>query len=208
VAEVYGTLRAGGSLVMVQNALSLTEVPAAEGVRSACMVPTAAGELLRLGALPRTLEALNLGGEAVTGALARELLATGTLRTVRNFYGPTETTVYATWSEARPGGARPPIGRPVAGARAYVLDPWLRPVPPGLPGELYLAGAGVTRGYAGRPALTAGRYLPDPFADDPGARMYRTGDGARWRADGALEYLGRRDAQVKLRGFRIEPGEI
>jgi amino acid adenylation domain-containing protein len=208
VGEVFGTLCAGGTLVLVENAIELAEVPAAEGIRSACMVPTAAAELLRMGALPPTLEALNLGGEAVTAALAERPLATGTGRTVRNFYGPTETTVYATWAQARRGDARPPIGRPVGGARAYVLDPWLRPLPPGLPGELYLAGAGVARGYAGRPGLTAGRFVPDPFSADPGARMYRTGDRAYWRADGRLEYLGRLDTQVKLRGFRIELGEV
>jgi acyl-coenzyme A synthetase/AMP-(fatty) acid ligase len=208
VAEVFGTLCAGGTLVMVENAIELAEVPAAEGIRSACMVPTAAAELLRMRALPPTLGALNLGGEALNGALAQQLLATGTVRTIRNLYGPTETTVYATWSEPRLGDPHSSIGRPVAGARAYVLDAWLRPVPPGIPGELYLAGAGVTRGYANRPALTAGRYMPDPFSVDPGERMYRTGDGARWKPDGTLEYLGRLDAQVKLRGFRIEPGEI
>jgi len=208
IAEVFGTLCAGGQLVMVENAIELAEVPAEEGVRSACMVPTAAAELLRLGALPPTLTALNLGGEAVSAALAEQLLATGTVRVIRNLYGPTETTVYATWAEARPGDPRPPIGRPVAGTRAYVLDPWLRPVPPGLPGELYLAGVGVARGYVGRPGFTAGRFVPDPFSDDPGARMYRTGDRVRWQAGGTLEYMGRLDTQVKLRGFRIEPGEV
>ncbi|HEX5725601.1 MAG TPA: non-ribosomal peptide synthetase, partial [Longimicrobiaceae bacterium] len=117
-------------------------------------------------------------------------------------------TVYATWTTVRRGDPRPPIGRPVAGARTYVLDPWLRPVPPGLPGELYLAGAGVARGYANRPALTAEKFVPDPFSAAPGARMYRTGDRARWLPDGELEYLGRLDTQVKLRGFRIEPAEV
>ena len=208
VAEVFGTLCRGGSLVLVENAIELAEVPPEEGVRSAYMVPTAAAELLRLGALPATLRALNLAGEALPGALVDQLLATGTVRTVRNIYGPTEATVYATWTDVPAGQARPPIGRPVAGSGAYVLDPWLRPVPPGLPGELYLAGAGVARGYAGRAALTAERFVPDPFSATPGARMYRTGDRARWRPDGELEYLGRLDTQVKLRGFRIEMGEV
>jgi len=234
VAEVWGTLCAGGSLVLVENAIELAEVPAAEGVRSACMVPTAAAELLRMGALPPTLRALNLGGEPVTAALTGQLLGAGTVETVRNFYGPTETTVYATWAEARQGDGRPPIGRPVGGARSYVLDPWLRPVPPGLPGELYLGGAGVSRGYVGRPALTAGRFVPDPFSTVPGARMYRTGDRVYWKESAevrecgsaldpregqrtpalphfrtaVLEYLGRLDTQVKLRGFRIELGEV
>jgi amino acid adenylation domain-containing protein len=185
VGEVWGTLCAGGTLVLVENAIELAEVPAAEGVRAACTVPTAAAELLRMGALPPTLAALNLGGEPVTAALSEALLATGTVEVVRNFYGPTETTVYATWAEARRGDPRPPIGRPVGGARAYVLDPWLRPVPPGLLGELYLGGAGVSRGYVDRPALTAARFVPDPFSTQPGARMYRTGDRVYWKCESA-----------------------
>ena len=232
LAEVFGTLCAGGTLVLVENALELPRV-AGEGIRSAYMVPTAAAELLRLGALPPTLEAMNLGGEALPGPVVDGLLATGTVRAVRNYYGPTETTVYATWSEPRAGEA-PTIGRPTASTRAYVLDAALRPVAPGIPGELYLGGPGVTRGYANRPAATAERYLPDPFAAKPGARMYRTGDRARWKESAevrecgsaldsregqrtpalphsrtaVLEYMGRLDTQLKLRGFRIEAGEV
>jgi amino acid adenylation domain-containing protein len=206
VAEVFGTLCAGGTLVLVENALELPRV-ADEGIRSAAMVPTAAAELLRLGALPPTLEALNLGGEAVPGTLADALLATGTVRVVRNLYGPTETTVYATISPLR-AGEPPAIGRPAAAGRAYVLDAALRPAAVGVPGELYLGGPGVARGYANRPGATAARFIPDPYAGSPGARMYTTGDRARWRADGTLEYMGRLDTQLKLRGVRIEPGEV
>jgi amino acid adenylation domain-containing protein len=206
LAELFGTLCAGGVLVLVENALELPRV-ADEGVRTAFMVPTAAAELLRLDAIPPTVATLNLGGEPLPGALVDGLFATGTVRVVRNFYGPTETTVYATWSAPTPGEA-PTIGRPSAGARAYVLGAGLRPAAVGIPGELFLGGAGVTRGYVNRPAATAERYLPDPFEGVPGARMYRTGDRVRWLAGGELEYRGRLDAQVKLRGFRIEPGEV
>ncbi|MGW2952503.1 non-ribosomal peptide synthase/polyketide synthase, partial [Streptomyces eurythermus] len=152
---------------------------------------------------------LLVGGEAVTPALWRELARaeheSGVA--VYNMYGPTECTVDAAYGRIADRPDRPVIGRPGGGLRAYVLDGALDPVPPGVPGELYLAGAQVARGYLGRPGLTAARFLADPFGA-PGERMYRTGDRARWDRDGLLEFLGRVDEQVKIRGFRIEPGEV
>jgi amino acid adenylation domain-containing protein len=131
--------------------------------------------------------------------------------TLVNNYGPTECTVVSTSSPVAPEGSAvgaPPIGRPIDGARNYVLDTHLEPLPIGIPGELYIGGASVGRGYAGQPELTASRFVPDPFADAAGRTMYRTGDLVRWRADGELEFFGRLDHQVKIRGFRIELGEI
>ncbi|MFD9419828.1 amino acid adenylation domain-containing protein, partial [Streptomyces goshikiensis] len=146
-----------------------------------------------------------LGGEAVPAALWTELRAVAGVEVV-NYYGPTEFTVDAL--VARVGDcATPVVGRPLDNARAYVLDARLRPVPAGVPGELYLAGEQNARGYLGRPALTSERFLADPYGR-PGTRMYRTGDLARWRADGLVEFLGRADDQVKIRGFRVELGEV
>ncbi|MFF7262582.1 amino acid adenylation domain-containing protein [Streptomyces sp. NPDC008159] len=151
------------------------------------------------------LAVVGVGGEAVPVDLWRRLAG---LRGTEafNLYGPTESTVDALVARVRDSD-RPLVGRPVAGTRAYVLDGRLRPVPPGVTGELYLAGGGLARGYLGAPGLTAERFVADPFGA-PGSRLYRTGDLARWTADGRIDYLGRADDQVKIRGFRIEPAEI
>ncbi|HEU4561210.1 MAG TPA: amino acid adenylation domain-containing protein, partial [Longimicrobium sp.] len=206
IAEIFGTLSWGGQIVLVKNALSLKEL--GEPVVLASMAPSAAAELLRTGGIPSTLKRLNLGGEALPLALAQGLHALGTLETIGNYYGPTEDTTYSTWSFVPKDAERVLVGRPGANTRMYVLDDHLRPVPFGVAGELWLAGQGLSRGYHQRPGLTAGRFLPDPFSDEPGARMYRVGDRVRYRAGGELEYLGRLDFQVKIRGHRIEPGEV
>ncbi|HEX7240657.1 MAG TPA: amino acid adenylation domain-containing protein, partial [Longimicrobiaceae bacterium] len=150
------------------------------------------------------------GGEAVSAGHARRALELYPGLRLVNGYGPSETTVFATCQVVEPGfaGATLPIGRPVGDRRAYVLDARLEPVPAGVPGELFVGGPGVARGYLGRPELTAARFVPDPFSGEPGARMYRTGDRVRRLAEGALEFVGRLDDQVKIRGFRIEPREV
>ncbi|MER6156419.1 amino acid adenylation domain-containing protein [Streptomyces sp. NPDC001868] len=159
--------------------------------------------LLRDGDCP--LAVVGVGGEAVPVALWKRLAKLPGTEAF-NLYGPTESTVDALVGRVR-DSERPLVGRPVAGTRAYVLDDRLQPVPPGVPGELYLAGGGLARGYLGSPALTAERFVADPFGP-AGSRLYRTGDLARWTADGRIDYLGRADDQVKIRGFRIEPAEI
>ena len=146
------------------------------------------------------------GGEALPRELAQQLLARAAA--VWNLYGPTETTIWSAVSKVEPGDGPVPIGRPIANTQLYLLDRHLQPVPIGVPGELYIGGAGVARGYLNRPELTAEQFIPHPFSDEPGARLYKTGDLARYLPDGNLEFLGRLDHQVKLRGFRIELGEI
>ncbi|WP_347907944.1 non-ribosomal peptide synthetase [Pseudomonas grandcourensis] len=148
------------------------------------------------------------GGEALPAELRNRVLAQLPAVQLHNRYGPTETAINVThWQCTRADGERSPIGRPLGNVICRVLDSDLNPVPAGVPGELCISGAGLARGYLGRPALTAERFVVDPLGE-PGARLYRTGDRARWTADGVIEYLGRLDQQVKLRGFRVEPEEI
>jgi len=207
VAEVFGTLCWGGTLVLVDDALALARV--GEPVRLASMVPTAAAELLRQGAIPATVRTLALGGEPVPRALADALYAGTRVERILNLYGPTEDTTYSTCSLVPRDPHLPvTVGRPVAGSAVRVMDSALRPVERGGEGELMMGGAGVTRGYLGRPGLTAERYLPDPLSPVPGARMYRTGDLGHERTDGEYDCLGRMDRQVKIRGFRVEPEEV
>ncbi|WP_225409747.1 non-ribosomal peptide synthase/polyketide synthase [Stigmatella hybrida] len=154
-----------------------------------------------------------IGGEALTSAMLAPWRERAPGTRFINEYGPTETVVGCSIHEVRPGEALSgsvsvSIGRPIANTALYVLDAHGQPTPRGVPGELYVGGAGVARGYVNRPELTAERFVPDPFSLEPGQRLYRTGDVARWSEHGALEYLGRRDEQVKIRGFRIELGEV
>ncbi|WP_344531033.1 amino acid adenylation domain-containing protein [Streptomyces albiaxialis] len=207
--ELFGPLLTGGTLVLaghgtVRHPAALAALLDRCGATVLQATPTLWHTLVteHPGAL-RGVHALT-GGEAISPALAAAV--SGTARRLTNLYGPTETTIYSTAARLD-GTGTPPIGRPLAGNRVYVLDAALRPVPVGAVGELYIGGTGVTRGYHGRPGLTAQRFTADPFGE-PGSRMYRTGDLARWRPDGAVDYLGRTDHQVKIRGFRIELAEI
>ncbi|MFK0224788.1 amino acid adenylation domain-containing protein [Streptomyces sp. NPDC090303] len=217
ITMLYLALTTGGRVHLLPRRIAGVELAAEmgrAGIDYLKMTPshlaalTADAPLAEL--LPR--RALVLGGEASNGAWAAGIAALGRCA-VFNHYGPTEATVGITVHEVTaadldaPGST--PIGRPLAGGRCYVLDESRDPVPPGVAGELYLGGDRLARGYLGRPDLTAERFLPDPYADPAdGPRMYRTGDLARWRPDGTLEYLGRSDDQIKVRGYRVEPGEI
>ena len=205
VFELFAPLSVGGTVILGENVLALHDLPAAREVTLVNTVPSAMAELLRQGPLPPSVRTVNLAGEPLPAELVRRIReATGAR--VLNLYGPTEDTVYSTGAEVDSDGP-PPIGRPLPGSRSYVLDAHLRPVPLGVVGELWLAGAGLARGYLHRPDLTAEKFLPDPIGA-PGERLYRTGDRARLRPDGQIELLGRVDHQVKVRGVRIELGEV
>jgi amino acid adenylation domain-containing protein len=217
VFELFVPLAWGGTVILGQDALALAESPPQQegcetyGLGEVTLVntvPSAISELLRLGAIPESARTVTLAGEPLRRDLVDRLHALPGVHRVLNLYGPSEDTTYSTFAELSRGGIEPAIGRPVSGTRAYLLDPHLVPVPVGVPGEICLGGAGLARGYLGRPDLTAERFVPDPHAATAGERLYRTGDLARYRPNGEIEFIGRLDHQVKLRGFRVELGEI
>ncbi|MGE6764048.1 non-ribosomal peptide synthase/polyketide synthase, partial [Corallococcus interemptor] len=206
IFELFAPLARGGSVVVVRNALHLAEEKPDADVTLINTVPSAMAQLVRLGAIPTSVQVINLAGEALPETLAKAVYAVPTVKKLFNLYGPSEDTTYSTWSLVGRNEV-PNIGRPLTNTRAYVLDKYLQPVPVGVAGELFLAGEGQARGYLLRPELTAEKFLPEVYGPE-GSRMYRTGDRVRYRADGVLEYLGRVDFQVKVRGFRIELGEV
>ncbi|MEU5863737.1 amino acid adenylation domain-containing protein [Nonomuraea sp. NPDC047529] len=209
-SELWSVLTAGGTSVVVDRATAtdghaLAELIGTSAATVIDLVPTAYRMLIATGWAGGPALRAVAGGEALDPALAEQILRR--VGELWNAYGPTETTVTSTLHRVRAHeGDRVPIGAPMPGERAYVVDARLRLVPPGAVGELLLGGAGVARGYRGRPDLTATAFVADPFTPD--GRCYRTGDLARWRPDGTLEFHGRRDHQVKVRGYRIELGEI
>ncbi|MDX3192757.1 amino acid adenylation domain-containing protein [Streptomyces sp. MN03-5084-2B] len=215
VFEIFGALRSGATVDVVPAAVRphaerYVDWLAERGITHAYVPPFALGALKTR--LPRpALRRLTVSVEPTPEPLLRRIAAGMPGLSVVNGYGPTEATIFATVHELDPGGSGTgmvPIGRAVRNCPVRVLDAAGRPVPVGVPGELFAGGAGLARGYLGRPGATAEAFVPDPFADRPGARMYRTGDVVRYRPDGFLRFLGRRDQQVKLRGVRIEPGEV
>ncbi|HTQ79200.1 MAG TPA: amino acid adenylation domain-containing protein, partial [Thermoanaerobaculia bacterium] len=207
VFELFAPLCHGGRVILVRDALELAALSPGRGITLLNTVPSAASELARAGGIPASVRTICLAGEPVSRSLADRLLKEGAERRVLDLYGPSEDTTYSTWT-ALAAGREPSIGRPVANTRVYLLDRHLTPVPLGAVGEIHLAGAGLARGYLGRPELTAERFVPDPFGEMPGGRLYRTGDLGRYLPDGELSFLGRNDAQIKLRGYRVELGEI
>jgi amino acid adenylation domain-containing protein len=210
VFELFAPLTRGGAVILAENVLHLPEVQASAGLAVTLVntVPSALAELLRTGGIPATVRTVSLAGEVLPEALARRLLSRAGAPRLLNLYGPAEDTTYSTFSLVEAGASGPPpIGLPLPGTAAHVLDARLEPVPSGVAGELFLGGAGLARGYFHRPDLTAERFVPDPFGA-PGDRLYRTGDRVRRLGDGRLDFLGRLDFQVKVRGFRIELGEI
>ena len=218
VAGIFGTLAGGGTLVVATQAAirdpsQLDAVLRRERIDTLLCVPSLYENYLQFspsGGEDKPLGKVIVAGETCPPALLAKSAAREPRAVLFNEYGPTEGTVWATMHRCAesPAGGSVPIGRPIPGARVYILDAEGRLVPVGVRGQIHIGGAGVARGYLNQPELTRERFVADPFASEPGARMYKTGDLGRWLADGSVEFAGRNDFQVKIRGFRIELGEI
>jgi amino acid adenylation domain-containing protein len=206
IFELLVPLAAGGRMVLVDNLLALKH-PDEHEVSLVNTVPSVMAALLKDSPLPPSVRTVIMAGEPLSGEIADATHDQPGVKRVVNGYGPTEDTIYSTAADV-PRGARPLIGTSLPGKYAYVLDDELKPVEPGTSGELFLGGVGVARGYRGREDLTSERFIPNPLPDPQCDRLYRTGDVASFEPDGSLRHLGRADDQIKIRGVRMEPGEI
>ena len=207
IFELFVPLARGGTVVLAENLLHLPMLTASSQVTLINTVPSVMAELLRMGHVPASVRTVCLAGEPLSRELVKQIYALGHVKKVYDLYGPTEDTTYSTCALRRRDGPRT-IGRPIANTQLYILDAHRQPVPIGVVGEIYLGGAGQARGYLNRPDLTDERFVLNPFGGEASSRLYKTGDLARYRPDGTIEFLGRADHQVKIRGFRIELGEI
>jgi amino acid adenylation domain-containing protein len=207
VFEIFVTLAMGGRIVLVQSALELLEMNNPDIVTLINTVPSAIREILSFNGIPPSVKTVCLAGELLHTEVVKDIYQTTKVERVYDLYGPSEDTTYSTWTLRLPLGS-PTIGRPIANTELYILDARNNPVPVGIPGEIYLGGSGLARGYYKRPELTEDKFIKNPFKNERGSRLYRTGDLARFRPDGNVELIGRADHQVKIRGFRIELGEI
>ena len=207
VFELFVPLSWGGKVILAENILQLSRLPAAEQVTLVNTVPSAMADLLRENRLPRSVRIVNMAGEPLSTEIVKQVYAAGQVERVYDLYGPSEDTTYSTFA-CRSSTGPATIGRPIANTQVYLLDEDMQPVPIGVPGEIYIGGEGLSRGYLNREELTAARFVSNPFDPSGETRLYRTGDRGRYYSDGSLEFLGRLDHQVKLRGFRIELEEI
>ncbi|MEA5513967.1 non-ribosomal peptide synthetase, partial [Nodularia sp. UHCC 0506] len=208
VFEIFVPLCWGGKVILAENALELPNLAAKNQVTLINTVPSAVTQLLNFNAIPNSVNTVNLAGEPLTWKLVQQLQQLPHVEQIFNLYGPSEDTTYSTYIELKnitPNSSTPPIGRAIANTQVYILDKHLQPLPIGVPGELYIAGAGVARGYWQRPELTDERFINWGMGNN---QLYKTGDRVRYLPDGNIEYLGRLDNQVKIRGYRIELGEI
>jgi amino acid adenylation domain-containing protein/non-ribosomal peptide synthase protein (TIGR01720 family) len=209
VFELFVPLCCGGKVILIENALYLPTLPAALDVTLINTVPSIISQLFRNNAIPTSVQTVNVAGEPLHNQLVQQLYSQDNIKQIFNLYGPSEDTTYSTSALIHKGtNNTPPIGCPIHNTQTYLLDKNLQPVPVGIPGMLYVGGAGLARGYLNKPELTAEKFIPNSYANLPGERLYQTGDLARYLPNGELEYIGRIDYQVKIRGFRIELGEI
>lgn len=209
VFEIFAPLTCGGTVILADDAINLATLSTAERVTLINTVPSALTELLRLKAVRPSVCTVNLAGEVLKQNLVRKLYAETKVARVLNLYGPTEYTTYTTAQEVGRGDQQEPaIGRPIANSQVYIVDTEMRPVPIGVVGEICIGGRGLAQSYLDQPELTAERFIPDDLSGSVGRRLFRSGDLGKYLENGEIDYLGRKDQQVKVRGFRVEPGEI